>query len=332
MSIAVLKQKTIAKYNISGRSKNVSMGVHGPFNKGQAFASKDGGGFSLNGPLRNVGRVGKNSLFSPVRSQNLVQVTTKKGMVSVHKGWGGKGGKYQGNTPVNRKPVPGTPCCNDPRKISKPSVLNTKGMLSYKNKWKKTNTNKGNYPGQIQTIYNNWVKTGTSNSTNISKSSGQYTNTLSVNAAGCVPANMDQNAGIKTCNAPGGKLGHFIGGKYIPCTPYAKSFTNSDSSTALNNYIQSRGGLNPYGWQKSFPITPSNQGDCSGYFAKQATDPVILNGYYRNADEPRPCKKLPIFNPNYKEGCNFVMKKGCYYTIPGTPGKDGCPVPQKDKC
>ena len=55
----------------------------------------------------------------------------------------------------------------------------------------------GNYPGQIQTIYNNWVKEGTSNNYNMTRSSGQYTQKLAVINSGCIPGNMDQNAGKK---------------------------------------------------------------------------------------------------------------------------------------
>ena len=132
MSSATLLKKTRAKFNISGRSKNSKMGLHGPYGNGE-FTSRSGGGFSLNGPHRNKGRVGQNSLFSPVRSQNLVQVATSNGNVSVRKGWGGYNGQYsKGNPalfPVNTAPVPNTPCCDDVSNISKPSVLNTKGMF-----------------------------------------------------------------------------------------------------------------------------------------------------------------------------------------------------------
>ena len=329
MSSATLLKKTRAKFNISGRSKNAKMGLHGPYGKGE-FTSGSGGGFSLNGPHRNKGRVGKNSLFSPVRSQNLVQVATSNGNVSVRKGWGGYNGQYsKGNPalfPVNTAPVPNTPCCDDVSNISKPSVLNTKGMLAYKNRWKKTNTKYGTHPGQIQTIYNNWVKEGTSNNYNMTRSSGQHTQKLAVTNGGCIPGNMDQNAGKKTCNAKnvnGSKVkcGHHIGGKYIPSTPYAKSSSTPSSSVALNNYINARAGLNPYGWQKSFPVFLTNNGQCSGFVAKQATDSIVLQNYYQvNANDsipPRPCRKLPHFNPQ--------NGKGCYYKVPGSPDKSGCP-------
>ena len=327
MSSATLLKKTRAKYNISGRSKNSKMGVHGPHGSG-AFTSQSGGGFSLNGPHRNKGRVGQTSLFSPVRSQNLVQVATRNGSVSVRKGWGGFNGQYTkgnpANFPVNNPPVPNTPCCNDVSQISKPSVLTTKGMLAYKNKWKKTNTKYGNRPGQIQTIYNNWVKEGTSNYI-MTRSSGQYTEKLSITSGGCMPGNMDKNAGKKVFNTKGNNgekvgCGHHIGGKYIPATPYAKSSVNSSSNVALNNYINARARLNPYGWEKPFPI--SNTGNCSGRAARQVTDKLVLDNYYNmnvnGTISPRPCHKLPYFNTQ--------NGNGCYYKVPGAPDKNGCPA------
>ena len=197
--------------------------------------------------------------------------------------------------------------------------------MAYKNRWKKTNTKYGTHPGQIQTIYNNWVKEGTSNNYNMTRSCGQHTQKLAVTNGGCIPGNMDQNAGKKTCNAKnvdGSKVkcGHHIGGKYIPSTPYAKSSSTLSSSVALNNYINARAGLNPYGWQKSFPVFVNNK-QCSGFAAKQATDSIVLQNYYQvNANDsipPRPCRKLPHFNPQ--------NGKGCYYKVPGAPDKSGCP-------
>jgi hypothetical protein len=299
MSLVVLKRKTKAKYNISGRSHHSTMGTHGPYSK-----NKGGGGFSLNGPTRNVGRVGSNSLFSPVK-QSLVQVATENGMVSVRQGWGGRGGQYKGGEiPIN-KPICNMGTCDN---ISKPSVLSTKGMLSYKYKWSKTNVaGVGDRPGQIQNIYNNWVKTGTTNGSNMLKTSSQHTNDKSINYTGCYPYNVDINSGTKQYKVAGSKCGHHIGGKYIPATPYTKS-THAPSNIALNNYIVARGGINPYGWQKSFPYTHNSSG-CSSLAVKQASDPLLRGNYYPGADAvPRPCRKV----------------NNCNNKIPGTPVIGGC--------
>lgn len=318
MSVAVLLKKTRAQYNISGRSKNAKMGLQGPHGKND-FASKGGGGFSLNGPYRNKGRVGSNSLFSPVRSQNLVQVYTRNGNVSVKKGWGGCCGEYNGDPSlpkniVNKAPIPNSPCCDDTSRISKPSVLNTKGMLALKNKWKKTHTNLGDYPGQIQTIYNRWVKPSTSNNYNQQKTSGQYTQKIAVNTVACNPANLDINSGKKTCNTENFRQSYHIGGKLIPCTPYTKNLDTSNRNIN-NNIINKRGGLDLYGWQKPYPPISFGYNQCSKR-STQVTDPFILNSYYADANKPRPCKKIPLpsTDPN---------KKGCYFKVPGKQN-NGC--------
>jgi hypothetical protein len=304
MSLVVLKRKTNAKRNISGRSNNNStMGTHGPYSK-----NKGGGGFSLNGPTINTGGVGRNSLFSPVRN-SLVQIPTENGMVSVQRGWGGYYGTYNRGT-LGAAPKQFLDGCESDVcvKISRPSVLSTKGMLSYRNKWKKTNVpGLGDYPGQIQEIYNNWVKPGTSNGSNMLKTSGQHTIEKSINYAGCYPYNVDIDAGNKQSTVAGSKCGHHIGGKYIPETPYTKS-KHQPSNNALNNYIVARGGLNPYGWQKGFPYT-YNSGGCSSLAVKQASDPLLRGNYYPTADTlPRPCRKV----------------NNCYNKIPGTPEIGGC--------
>ena len=186
----------------------------------------------------------------------------------------------------------------------------------------------GARPGQIQNIYNNWVKDGTSNSYNVTKSSGQYTKKLAVIADGFMPGNMDKNAGKKVCKSKGvgGEkvgCGHHIGGKYVPATPYSKtSSSKNSSSVALNNYINARSGLNPYGWEKPFPISNVNSGNCPEMRARQVTDPVVLGNYY-NVNEngtisPRPCHKLPYFNAQ--------NGTGCYYKVSGGPDKSGCPA------
>ena len=78
MSSATLLKKTRAKYNISGRSKNAKMGIRGPHGSGLC-TSQSGGGFSINGPHRIKGRVGKTSLFS--------SSTFSKFSSSSHKKW-----------------------------------------------------------------------------------------------------------------------------------------------------------------------------------------------------------------------------------------------------
>ena len=57
MSIVTLKRKTKATYKcLSGKDPNAVMVVRGP---GQKIPLSSGGGFSLNGKHRNIGRVSR---------------------------------------------------------------------------------------------------------------------------------------------------------------------------------------------------------------------------------------------------------------------------------
>ena len=138
MSIVTLKSKCKAKMNISGRMPNAKMGLHGPYGNSPSFSQR-GGGFSINGPYRNIGRVGQNQLFSKGGAKCLskTQVPKKLGSSS-------KTSCCQPCPRCNSRSVPDNNftsfcfnCCtnNDSALISKPSVLNTKGMLSYKYKY-----------------------------------------------------------------------------------------------------------------------------------------------------------------------------------------------------
>jgi len=64
-----------------------------------------------------------------------------------------------------------------------------------------------------------------------------------------------------------------------------------------------------------FPITLGNSGKCSGFFAKQASDSIVLNTYYSDGlnNIQRPCKKLPLSNK---------LTSNCFYKVPGS--KNNC--------
>ena len=137
-----------------------------------------GGGFSINGKHRNIGRVGqsmrmskglgrmktvsssgcKMKEYSLVNSQGeilkkkVVCKKTKAKNYPVWKGYGGKIGKYGRGTQLAIKGSTviqpgskqasgkyGTACCSDSSKLVKPSVLSFKGMMSARNKWVKLN-------------------------------------------------------------------------------------------------------------------------------------------------------------------------------------------------
>ena len=133
-----------------------------------------GGGFSINGKRRNIGRVGQHMRMSKglsrMKSINTsgcdikpvsisykgitlsteVLVPTKKRNVPVWKGNGGKIGKYgRGeqvvlpNTAASKPQAGsagasgkyGSACCADNQKLVKPSVLSFKGMMNARNRW-----------------------------------------------------------------------------------------------------------------------------------------------------------------------------------------------------
>ena len=121
MSIVALKRKGQQLHTLSGKSPNATLVVSGP---GQTTPLTTGGGFTINGKQRNIGYIGRNSLNS------IGGTRMKPGTAS----WKGSGGCCGGYT-VN--PSPNNQCCVKNVGV-KPSVLNTKGMLANKYRWKKT--------------------------------------------------------------------------------------------------------------------------------------------------------------------------------------------------
>ena len=66
----------------------------------------------------------------------------------------------------------------------------------------------------------------------------------------------------------------------------------------MNNYINARAGLNPYGWQKPFPVYVTNNGQCTGWYAKQATDPIVLKTIIK-------CNQMDLFLHVHAENFPF---------------------------
>ena len=131
-----------------------------------------GGGFSINGKRRNIGRVGQHMRMSKglsrMKSVNstgcamktftlplddntslttTVCVPTKGKSFPVWKGAGGKIGNYGRGKQAINAPTPdqagaagasgkyGSACCADNQKLVKPSVLSFKGMMNARNRW-----------------------------------------------------------------------------------------------------------------------------------------------------------------------------------------------------
>jgi hypothetical protein len=283
MSIVALKRRAKLLNNQSGRDPSAKMLIRDgcecpPGSNTNTFST--GGGFSLNGKYRNIGRVGKNSLQS-IGGSRMKPGTTN------YKGSGGCCGGYKNN------PSPNNQCCLDDSNTVKPSTLNTRGMLANRFRWTKRNIPAEDFKengalsapdnNQIQDIYNNWVS-GENGNYNIKKSSQQYTENLAATLA-YKNRNLNKDSGIVNCALDqNGKCskGHHIGGKYVPAKPYAKLLNvTGTASRAIEGAIANRASLFPKGYNKPFPYDPQpNQ--CVPR-AGQGDDENVLKSYY--ADE-----------------------------------------------
>ena len=242
MSLTTFKRKSVINYG-SKRSAKPPGGIwlpQGPFGKNPVsleLALKGPGnvGFSINGPHRNVGRIGKTYHMSkngtPFRGQ-------------YPRGWGGTYGKYATPEPsfnVNEVIVEG-----EQYKYIKPSVLTgTLGLLHKKYRWAYS----GQYP-------NNWVQPNYTGWQTDTKSQGNYIHTLA--AANC--CTFDINKSDKY-------IGNIKSGGSTLCQTSTARFTFNDMmrngiyTKFINNpldasqYTQlvSRKCNNPVNAQKPFP-------------------------------------------------------------------------------
>lgn len=286
MSINTMKKKSIRYPRwgepISGRMPNQEMVI-------RRGALSTGGGFSLNGPTRNIGRVGQNHLFSSGGSK-------MKAGTSDLKGWGGCCGNYIGKE--ENQTWKRTECCIS-QIGSKPSVINTKGMLANRYRWKKTTipdevfTDAGlEVPDkhQLQNIYNRW--TTTDNTGYVEKKTlGIYTENLGNVTQTCPNAQIKTNSGIKGCPAAtdggGGQKPHHIGGRFVSCKPYAKFLHPvGDGSDAVARAKMRRANVMPKGYDKPYPyaVPPA---DCA-VNSTQASDPNVLRSYYSAGNNTNP--------------------------------------------
>ena len=127
--------------NRSGKQTNEFWCPRGPFgNRGLSNTILElslktfGNGFSINGPYRNIGYVGKSSKFSENH-------TRYRGEYA--QGYGGRGGTYYDRDHIY--PSRKTDTLGIQYQYVKPSVLSTKGMLETKYKW----INNGTFPNYI---------------------------------------------------------------------------------------------------------------------------------------------------------------------------------------
>lgn len=275
MSIVALKRKGQQLHTLSGKTPNATLVVSGP---GQQHPLTTGGGFTLNGKERNIGYIGRNSLNSIGGSRMRPGTTDWKGN-------GGCCGAYQNNPSANNQ------CCVKNIGV-KPSVLNTKGMLANKYRWKKTTipdsefTSQGFEPPsqhQLQHTYHRWVSNNSS-SYNEKHTSHQRTENLAAAVAYKNPPKTDSS--VERCYSQC----YHIGGRFVPPTPYSKylNFAGS-SSRATQNAIAKRASLFPKGYDRPYPSAPT--GDQCVAPTIQPSDPRVLNNYYfdQNNTSIYPC-------------------------------------------
>jgi hypothetical protein len=241
MSIVAFKKKSVIQYG-SKRSAKPPGGYwlpQGPFGNNTYLletAKENYGpvGFSLNGPHRNVGYVGKDSKFSK-------NGTPYRGVHAM--GNGGTFGRYPVSEPVfnsNRVIVEG-----DQYMYVKPTVLTTKGMLEKRFRW----AYNGKYPSfWVQPVY-------TGNQTD-TKSQGLYIQDKSA-ANDCVidVNNEAKYAGYIRCDRAACKNSEFKM-KYNDIARnglYTKTIHQPITSSQQTLRIQ-RKCVNPLGPQKPFPF------------------------------------------------------------------------------
>jgi len=242
MSIVAFKKKSVIQYGSkrSGKPPGGYWLPQGPFGAnttGLKIAIDNPGavGFSLNGPHRNIGYVGKESKFS----QN---GTPFRGVHAY--GSGGYLGRYARPEPVyniNKVIVLG-----DQYQYVKPTVLTTKGMLEKKYRWA--------YNGQYPNYWVQPVNDGTMQSD--TKSQGMYLHDLTT-ANICV-TDINNAAKYQGYIKRGGptlcetSTARFKYNDMARNGPYTKELRQPETSSQHTLRIQRRC-ANPLPYQKPFP-------------------------------------------------------------------------------
>jgi len=242
MSLNTFKKKSVIQYGSkrSGKPPGGYWLPQGPFGANtiglkQAIEYPGSVGFSLNGPHRNIGYIGKESKFSkngtPFRGEHPY-------------GSGGYLGTYVRPEPVynvNKVIVLG-----DQYQYVKPTVLTTRGMLAKKYRWA--------YNGQYPNYWVQPVNDGTMQSD--TKSQGMYLHDLTT-ANICVTDinNSAKYVGyIKRCGSTlcETSTARFKYNDMARNGPYTKELRQPETSSQHTLRIQRRC-ANPLPYQKPFP-------------------------------------------------------------------------------
>jgi hypothetical protein len=242
MSLTAFKRKSVIQYGSkrSGKPPGGYWLPQGPFGAStvglqQAINYPGAVGFSLNGPHRNVGYVGKDSKFSksgtPYRGTNPI-------------GWGGCCGTYKKSESVFN--VNEVNVLGDQWLYVKPTVLTTKGMLE--NKYRCA------YNGQYPNSWVQPVNDGTTQSD--TKSQGMYLHNLTT-ANICVTDINNYAKYVGYIKRGGPTLCYTTTARFkyddmVRNAPYTKELRQPETSSQHTLRIQRRC-ANPLPYQKPFP-------------------------------------------------------------------------------
>lgn len=243
MSLSSFKKTSVIRYGSkrSGKPPGGYWLPQGPFGKSlvtlqSAIDNPGPVGFSLEGPYRNVGYIGKSYAMSS-------NGTPFRGQFPI--GWGGTYGRYPKTEPtfnVSRVNTLGQQWL-----YVKPSVLSTKGMLEKKYKW----IHNGQYP-------NYWVQPNYSSGTQSdTKSQGLYIHDKTTSNITVTDVNnIAKYVGYVKCTQPNLYGNSTAGFKYNDLArngPYGKQIHQPEISSIHTLRIQRRctdpiGPLKPFPW------------------------------------------------------------------------------------
>lgn len=242
MSLVAFKKKSVIQYGSkrSGKPPGGYWLPQGPFGAStvslkQGIEYPGSVGFSLNGPHRNIGYVGKESKFSK-------NGTPFRG---VHPyGWGGHFGQYKKSEPVYN--VNKVIALGDQWLYVKPTVLTTKGMLEKKYRWA--------YNGQYPNYWVQPVNDGTTQSD--TKSQGNYIHNLT--ASNICVTDINNSVKYEGYIKRGGPTlcytttARFKYNDMARNAPYTKELRQPEDSSIRTLRIQRRC-TNPLPYQKPYP-------------------------------------------------------------------------------
>ncbi len=246
--------------------------------------------------------------------------------VSEWRGSGGCCGKYNGLGGVSGKfgiqncaeygnhnlLIPQT---NDPKEygglLVKPSVRSFRGMMATRNRWVKLNIKNFSTDAELekngiprtnawQAICNNWVQDIGSNQFIETKTQGQYiSDRITPLVSICNPQNLSDvpRPGQKipnvydcqVCSKPCRSCSHYIGGRFVPPTPFSKQTTYIPPASFNLNKVKARYGILPNtGFNARWPSDKSTFSCMSD----------IYSASNKNLIEKRILEELAIRNEN----------------------------------